>query len=401
MKNNNHKGFAILPLLFIIVAVAVAAGIGYAISTQTDLFLSKSDNTNIVACTEEAKLCPDGSYVGRTGPNCAFADCPSTNTNVAVNTNTSANTNTVVDAMADWKTYENTTIGYTVKYSPTWKVSSCEGSTAVSFGLQGLKCGSDAPSEDFGIAEIIDSISVSSRVASLKAAMVSPIESQVTVSGIQGTRIAGVHKKDLDTLRGGGQYSDDIFFMRNGKTYRLGYFILGGEKKYVSEFDGFYKTFTFTDPTASWKTYTSATYGYSLKYPPTFTLSGTDEAKKIDIADYPAGNVQHFAIYEATGSNDAVFGDSGNGLAIIDWINNARAGFPDTKYLSNRRTTVIGGKTFVTFDYDLGGSGGSVQYYFVQGKKVLIIHDWPGGAGNKDYNPLRSDRILSTFTFTK
>jgi putative hemolysin len=30
------------------------------------------------ACTEEAKLCPDGSAVGRTGPNCEFAECPST-----------------------------------------------------------------------------------------------------------------------------------------------------------------------------------------------------------------------------------------------------------------------------------------------------------------------------------
>ncbi len=29
-----------------------------------------------VACTQEAKLCPDGSYVGRTGPNCEFAACP-------------------------------------------------------------------------------------------------------------------------------------------------------------------------------------------------------------------------------------------------------------------------------------------------------------------------------------
>lgn len=28
------------------------------------------------ACTLEAKLCPDGSYVGRTGPNCEFAACP-------------------------------------------------------------------------------------------------------------------------------------------------------------------------------------------------------------------------------------------------------------------------------------------------------------------------------------
>lgn len=29
-----------------------------------------------VACTMEAKLCPDGSSVGRTGPNCEFAACP-------------------------------------------------------------------------------------------------------------------------------------------------------------------------------------------------------------------------------------------------------------------------------------------------------------------------------------
>lgn len=28
------------------------------------------------ACTMEAKLCPDGSYVGRTGANCEFAACP-------------------------------------------------------------------------------------------------------------------------------------------------------------------------------------------------------------------------------------------------------------------------------------------------------------------------------------
>ena len=28
------------------------------------------------ACTMEAKACPDGSYVSRTGPNCEFAPCP-------------------------------------------------------------------------------------------------------------------------------------------------------------------------------------------------------------------------------------------------------------------------------------------------------------------------------------
>ncbi len=28
------------------------------------------------ACTQEAKICPDGSSVGRTGPQCDFAECP-------------------------------------------------------------------------------------------------------------------------------------------------------------------------------------------------------------------------------------------------------------------------------------------------------------------------------------
>jgi murein DD-endopeptidase MepM/ murein hydrolase activator NlpD len=32
--------------------------------------------TEPVACTKEARICPDGSAVGRVGPNCEFAPCP-------------------------------------------------------------------------------------------------------------------------------------------------------------------------------------------------------------------------------------------------------------------------------------------------------------------------------------
>jgi len=32
------------------------------------------------ACTDEAKICPDGSAVGRTGPNCEFSPCSTTGT---------------------------------------------------------------------------------------------------------------------------------------------------------------------------------------------------------------------------------------------------------------------------------------------------------------------------------
>ena len=35
-----------------------------------------------VACTMDAKICPDGSSVGREGPSCEFAACPSTKTSI-------------------------------------------------------------------------------------------------------------------------------------------------------------------------------------------------------------------------------------------------------------------------------------------------------------------------------
>ena len=39
-----------------------------------------------IACTQEAKLCPDGSYVGRTGPNCEFTECPAVATTTVSST---------------------------------------------------------------------------------------------------------------------------------------------------------------------------------------------------------------------------------------------------------------------------------------------------------------------------
>jgi hypothetical protein len=37
----------------------------------------ESPEPNLVACTMDAKQCPDGSFVGRIPPNCAFQLCPS------------------------------------------------------------------------------------------------------------------------------------------------------------------------------------------------------------------------------------------------------------------------------------------------------------------------------------
>lgn len=39
----------------------------------------------VVGCTLEAKVCPDGSSVGRTGPLCEFAECPRNTTSSSDN----------------------------------------------------------------------------------------------------------------------------------------------------------------------------------------------------------------------------------------------------------------------------------------------------------------------------
>lgn len=41
-----------------------------------ELQAGSDDPAQPVACTMDAKMCPDGSYVGRVGPNCEFAPCP-------------------------------------------------------------------------------------------------------------------------------------------------------------------------------------------------------------------------------------------------------------------------------------------------------------------------------------
>jgi hypothetical protein len=54
--------------------ISIVAGIGFdATNAKPPVETSKP-----VACTQEAKLCPDGSYVSRTGPNCEFGVCPTT-----------------------------------------------------------------------------------------------------------------------------------------------------------------------------------------------------------------------------------------------------------------------------------------------------------------------------------
>jgi hypothetical protein len=86
-KQKGIRNFFVIRVVLLI--LAVVGGTSY-------LLLNKKQ----VVCTMEAKICPDGSAVGRTGPNCEFAKCPEGN----------------IDETAGWKTYTSDRYGFEVKY---------------------------------------------------------------------------------------------------------------------------------------------------------------------------------------------------------------------------------------------------------------------------------------------
>jgi hypothetical protein len=70
-------------LFFLVILLAVLgfAAFVYRSTLERPLHGTNESPTS-VACTAEAKICPDGSSVGRTGPSCDFATCPFPNTEI-------------------------------------------------------------------------------------------------------------------------------------------------------------------------------------------------------------------------------------------------------------------------------------------------------------------------------
>ncbi len=78
----NNTGIA----LVVVVLIGIAGA--FYFYTPKDAPVEVVEGTPI-ACTKEAKICPDGSSVGRTGPKCEFTACPT----VQVNEETTASLN--------------------------------------------------------------------------------------------------------------------------------------------------------------------------------------------------------------------------------------------------------------------------------------------------------------------
>jgi len=58
-----------------------------------------------VVCTQDVKLCPDGSYVGRIGPDCEFAECPLDNNELSSNFNNDYVGKAIIDYLLTQKRF--------------------------------------------------------------------------------------------------------------------------------------------------------------------------------------------------------------------------------------------------------------------------------------------------------
>ncbi|KKR80855.1 MAG: hypothetical protein UU73_C0002G0160 [Candidatus Daviesbacteria bacterium GW2011_GWA1_41_61] len=96
-----QKGFSPTSVLVGICLTALAVAGVYYLKPNT---LPFPRNNSPQACTQEAKQCPDGSFVGRSGPNCEFAPCPS------------PTPSQTPDETASWKAYINHQNAFSIQY---------------------------------------------------------------------------------------------------------------------------------------------------------------------------------------------------------------------------------------------------------------------------------------------
>lgn len=75
----NNKIF----ILFFIAIVFISGGLLYIYNSKPIEYKNPNE-PEPVFCTADAKLCPDGSYVGRSGPKCEFDPCPTTSSTTPI-----------------------------------------------------------------------------------------------------------------------------------------------------------------------------------------------------------------------------------------------------------------------------------------------------------------------------
>ncbi len=226
------------------------------------IFLAKSSvldqlrlQSKEIACTLEAKICPDGSAVGRTGPNCEFTPCPQI---------TTTSPSIPPDPMASWKTYTDSKYGFEFKYPSEEKI---EKGVDKSSGQQFLSIGS---ANSLKITPEQQGLGIENPYAKITTEPLLVNGKQVSLGGhdIEKTKIVEkIPDSTITTFKIIIPYPNkrDYLIMVN---YSFNPGIV--DKNIEETFDQILSTFKFldpnqADPTAGWKMYQGNKF--SFKHP--------------------------------------------------------------------------------------------------------------------------------------
>lgn len=250
------------------------------------------------ACTLEAKICPDGTSVSRTGPNCEFSPCPMVSPSVDL------------EEIANWKIFTNEVYKYFISAPEDFNLKSCE------------EC--NPPEINFGLYNSQGTVEIGAEYAhqwSLTANMSSaPIPVKNLEVIIQGKKYQPEEYFDqtyhkyifkIDDIENNGQFSQ---ISLSGSYSSLN--DAGLVSKILSSFE--FLNQEQEDKSSGIKTHTDSVYNFSIKYPSDWIYQNSCEDGGPE-QYYPCFHSPDFKVIGA----GILFGNPLKGGEIILFVNRA------------------------------------------------------------------------------
>lgn len=386
---SSRPSFSFISLVVSILFLLLGGAGGFYLADHKELLSFLNFQTE-KGCTLEAKICPDGTSVGRSGPNCEFAACPTL----------------PPDPTANWKSYSDNVLAATFKYPPNWtlvsgreidKILHIWEVSVIDRQYTDPQClTGDCPSFGINIDEKDNSAHLS-----LETIIKNDFkQSSITVEDISSNGIT--YKKVLGAPGGAHFY---LYTNLNDKTYILHpYSGIDGvrddennpkTKADLKIFDQILSTFKFIDQatsgsTVNWNLFTDKDYPFQIGYPNGWNLR-TTYGKSV-------GNTGNDRIAGIDISNNLTYGST----VVVNVIDPKNNSFDQWMKLYSGQTNVpqqtnynyLGNQAY-RFEIAREGRPNMVQVYY-QYKDMIIFIAWNVSSVTDQST---ADQIISTLKF--